>query len=76
MLADTQRAATDALGLALHDAVTPLGSVRCRRFSAVVVDNRVVALNVEPAAGGMACSLSSAILTQLHAAAQTRTSAL
>jgi peroxiredoxin len=70
MLADTHRAATDALGLALPDTLAPLGSVRCRRFSAVVVDNRVVALNVEPP-GGMACSLSSSILAQLHAAAAT-----
>jgi peroxiredoxin len=66
MLADTHRAATDALGLTL-DAEAALGSKRCRRFSAVITDNRVVALNVEPP-GEMACSLANAILDQLRAA--------
>ena len=66
MLADTHRAATDALGLAL-DASAALGNVRCRRFSAVIVDNRIAALNLEPP-GEMACSLANAILPQLRAA--------
>ena len=69
MLADTHRWATDSLGLALPEAAAGLGSVRCRRFSAVVVDNIVVALNVEPP-GDMACSLASNVLTQLRAAAK------
>ena len=70
MLADTHRAATDALGLAL-DASAALGNVRCRRFSAVIVDNRIAALNLEPP-GEMASlgSLASNVLTQLRAAAK------
>jgi peroxiredoxin len=65
MLADTHRAATEAMGLAL-DATAALGGVRCRRFSAVIVDGRVAAFNLEPP-GEMACSLANAVLPQLRA---------
>jgi 2-Cys peroxiredoxin 5 len=53
-----------ALDLEL-DAVGALGSVRCKRFSAVVEDSVVKVINVEPDGAGLTCSLSNTLLDQL-----------
>ena len=62
MLADTNAEFAKAAGLALDLSV--LGGVRCKRFSAVVTDGVVEALNVEPADAptGMTCSLADKML--------------
>ena len=65
MLADPRGELARALGFAF-DAAGVLGNERCRRFSAVVVDNVITALNLEEG-GGMTCSLSNQILGQLKA---------
>lgn len=57
MLADTTGAFTKALGLDL-DLTAALGGVRSKRFSALVVDGVVKALNVEPDNTGLTCSLA------------------
>ena len=65
MLADPRAELAKALGIAF-DASGVLGNERCRRFSAVVKDGVVVALNLEEG-GGLTCSLSNQILDQLKA---------
>ena len=62
MLADTTAAYTKSLGLDL-DLTAALGSVRCKRFSAVIDNGTVTTLNVEPADAptGMTCSLADKI---------------
>jgi 2-Cys peroxiredoxin 5 len=62
MLADTNAEFAKAAGLDLNLAV--LGGVRCKRFSAVVNNGVVEALNVEPADAptGMTCSLAEKML--------------
>jgi 2-Cys peroxiredoxin 5 len=57
MLADTNANFTKALGLEL-DLTAPLGSVRSKRYSALVVDGVIKALNVEPDNTGLTCSLA------------------
>ncbi len=57
MIADTNATLTKALGLDL-DLTAPLGSIRCKRFSALVVDGVIKSLNVEPDGTGLTCSLA------------------
>lgn len=57
MLADTTGAFTKAMGQDL-DLTAALGSVRSKRYSALVVDGVVKALNVEPDNTGLTCSLA------------------
>jgi len=66
VLADHQGALTKALGLEL-DLTGPFGLVglRTKRFSAIVEDSVITALNVEPDSTGVTCSLSDGILKQL-----------
>nr|CAH0104469.1 unnamed protein product [Daphnia galeata] len=64
MLADTNGAFAKATDLE-KDLSGPLGSVRCQRFSMLVEDGVVKALNVEPDGTGLTCSLSNSILAQL-----------
>ena len=64
MLADTNGAFAKATDLE-KDLSESLGSVRCQRFSMLVEDGVVKALNVEPDGTGLTCSLSNNILTQL-----------
>ena len=63
MLADTTGAFAKSLGLDL-DLTAALGGVRCKRFSAVVEDGTITALNLEPADAptGMTCSLADKML--------------
>jgi 2-Cys peroxiredoxin 5 len=64
MLADTNGELTAALGLGI-DLSKALGSVRTKRFSAVIDDGVVTALNVEPDGTGLTCSLADPILKSL-----------
>ncbi|EFX70935.1 hypothetical protein DAPPUDRAFT_93418 [Daphnia pulex] len=64
MLADTNGAFAKALDLE-KDLSGPLGNVRCQRFSMLVEDGVVKALNVEPDGTGASCSLSNNILSQI-----------
>lgn len=64
MLADTHGAFTKAVDLE-KDLSAVLGTVRTQRFSMVVQDGTVTALNVEPDGTGLTCSLSNNILEQL-----------
>eukprot|EP00891_Asterochloris_glomerata_P005704 jgi/Astpho2/5704/Aster-02941 len=65
MLADTQMELTKGLGLTL-DAEGMLGTKRCKRFSAVIVDNTIKSLNTEADGTGLTCSLSNEIVKQLE----------
>jgi len=56
MLADTNAALTQALGLEQDLAV--LGGVRSKRFSMLTEDGKISQLNVEPDGTGLSCSLS------------------
>ncbi len=62
MLADTTAEFTKAMGLDI-DLTKALGSVRSKRYSAVIVDGIIRTLNVEPAGAetGLTCSLAEAI---------------
>ena len=64
MLADTNGAFTKAIDLE-KDLSGPLGSVRTQRFSMLVENGEVKALNVEPDGTGLTCSLSNSLLSQL-----------
>jgi 2-Cys peroxiredoxin 5 len=64
MLADYKAELTKALGLDI-DMSSKLGNVRSKRFSAVIEDNVIKTLNVEPDGTGLSCSLSVPILEQL-----------
>lgn len=64
MLADSTAAYTKAIDLEL-DATHILGNIRCKRFSMLVQDSVVLALNVEPDGTGLTCSLSNALIDQL-----------
>jgi len=64
MLADTNAAFVKACGLDL-DLSAALGSVRSKRFSALVVDGVVKALNVEPDNTGLTCSLAEGAVKML-----------
>lgn len=63
MLADPAAAFTRALGLDVEAA--GLGGTRSKRYSMIIKDGVVTALNVEPDGFGLSCSLSPAILSQL-----------
>lgn len=65
MLADPRAELAKAMGIAF-DAAAVLGNERCRRFSAVISDGVVKAINLEEG-GGMTCSLSNQIMDQLKA---------
>lgn len=62
MLADPQATFTKAIGLDI-DLSGALGSVRSKRYSAIINDGVVEQINVEPesAPTGLTCSLSSAL---------------
>lgn len=62
-LADPQAAFVKSLGLDVDLAV--LGGVRSKRFSAIVEDGVIKALNVEPDNTGLTCSLADPIMKQL-----------
>ena len=63
MLADTHGLFGKALGIS-YDFSENLGNVRNRRFSMVVENNVITALNVEQT-GQLSCSLSLEILKQI-----------
>ncbi|KAK9825361.1 hypothetical protein WJX81_003739 [Elliptochloris bilobata] len=67
VLADPHLELTKALDVVL-DAEGKLGTKRCKRFSAVIVDNTFKAFNVEPDGGGLTCSLVEPTMAQLKAA--------
>lgn len=60
LLADTNAEFVKALGIDV-DLTAALGSVRSKRFSAVVEDGVIKVLNVEPDNTGTTCSLVSCI---------------
>ncbi|XP_065845146.1 peroxiredoxin-5, mitochondrial-like [Oscarella lobularis] len=64
MLADTTGEFTKKIGMDL-DLAAFLGNVRSKRYSMVIDDGVVTALNVEPDGKGLTCSLSNEILSQL-----------
>ena len=63
MLADPAAAFARAVGLDVQSA--GLGGTRSKRYSMIVDDGVVTALNVEPDGFGLSCSLSPSILRQL-----------
>jgi 2-Cys peroxiredoxin 5 len=65
MFADTNGELARALGVSLE--VPVLGGTRMKRFSAIVEDGTITALNIEPeqAPTGMTCSLADPLLKQL-----------
>jgi len=63
MLADANGELAKTLGLEFPSA--GLGFIRCKRFSAVLQDRKVTALNIEPDGTGLTCSLSNNILSSL-----------
>ena len=60
MLADADGVLTKALGQEMASGVL----TRSKRYSMIVVDNRVAAFNAE-AAGGFECTLSDALMKEL-----------
>ena len=64
MLADTKGDFTKAVEMDF-DATAFLGNHRSKRYSMVVEDGVVTALNVEPDGKGLTCSLSDKILKQI-----------
>lgn len=64
MLADTRGELAKALNLEI-DLSPFLGNVRCKRFSMLVDDGTVTALQVEPDGTGLTCSLAPALLEKL-----------
>ena len=65
MLADTCAAFTKSIDLAV-DLTAVLGGTRSKRYSMLVEDGVVKAINVEPGNGtGLTCSLSSELMSQL-----------
>ncbi|CAK0773338.1 hypothetical protein CVIRNUC_004055 [Coccomyxa viridis] len=65
MLADQQQELAKGMGLVL-DAEGMLGTKRSKRYSAVIDDNTVTHLNVEPDGSGLSCSLAGTVLKQLQ----------
>lgn len=63
MLADPGAGFTKAVGLEVDAAV--LGGTRSKRYSMIIEDGKVTALNVEPDGFGLTCSLSGGVLDQL-----------
>ena len=64
MLADTHGDLSRELGIVL-DAEANLGNKRMKRFSMVINDGTIEMFNLEPAGGGLTCSLSNEILKSL-----------
>lgn len=65
VVADPVGELAQALDLVSETYLPIFGNKRLRRFSAVVKDGKIAALNVEPPKGGLSCSLSNVILKQL-----------
>lgn len=63
MLADPGAEFTKAIGLDVNAAV--LGGTRSKRYSMIIEDGKVTALNVEPDGFGLTCSLSGGVIEQL-----------
>ena len=63
MLADTNAEFSKAVDLTVDARV--LGGIRSKRYSMVVKDGRVTALNIEPDGYGLTCTLAEKILDQL-----------
>lgn len=63
MLADPAGDYVKSLGLDVDAAV--LGGTRSKRFSMLIEDGKVSAINVEPDGFGLSCSLSNVIVDQL-----------
>ncbi|KAI9577526.1 peroxiredoxin-5, mitochondrial-like [Glossina fuscipes] len=59
MLADPSAAFVKAMDLTID--LPPLGGMRSKRFSMIVEDAKVLALNVEPDGTGLSCSLAQNI---------------
>lgn len=66
ILADPHGELAKGLGLEL-EAAAIFGTNRSKRYSAVIQDNEIKALNVEPDGTGTTCSLSNVIIDQLKA---------
>ncbi|XP_071501442.1 peroxiredoxin-5, mitochondrial-like [Diadema antillarum] len=64
MLADPQGEFTSAVDMVL-DATAILGNKRSKRYSLVIEDGKVKAVNEEPDGTGLTCSLASSVLGQL-----------
>jgi peroxiredoxin 5 len=64
MLADTNADLTKALGVEI-DLTKALGSVRSKRYSAIIEDGVFKTFNVEPDGTGLTCSLAEPILKDL-----------
>ena len=68
MIADATGALTKALGVAIDLTGNPaIGGVRSKRYSAIVQDGKVTALNLEPEdkPTGLTCSLADPLLKML-----------
>lgn len=65
LLADTNAELVKSLGLDV-DLTAALGSVRSKRFSAIVDDGVIKTLNVEPDNTGTSCSLVSNYIAYCH----------
>ncbi|XP_012859347.1 peroxiredoxin-5, mitochondrial [Echinops telfairi] len=66
LLTDPTGAFGKETDLLLHDSLVPVfGNRRLKRFSMVIEDGIVKALNVEPDGTGLTCSLAPNILSQL-----------
>ncbi len=63
MLADPAGAFTQAIGLDVNAAA--LGGLRSKRYSMIIKDGTVSALNVEPDGFGLTCSLSKPLIDQI-----------
>lgn len=63
MLADPDASFTKELGLDVNAGV--LGGARSKRYSMLIEDGEVKALNLEPDGFGLTCSLSGELLEQL-----------
>lgn len=65
MIADHNAALTKALDMVIEIAPFGTSSTRSKRYSAIVNDGEIVAMNVEPDNTGLSCSLSNGIMGQL-----------
>lgn len=65
VLADPQGKLAKALGV--DTEVPPLGLIS-KRYSAVIVNNKVKAFNLEADGTGLTCSLANVVLDQLKSA--------
>eukprot|EP00208_Stichococcus_sp_RCC1054_P006183 CAMPEP_0206137696 /NCGR_PEP_ID=MMETSP1473-20131121/2768_1 /ASSEMBLY_ACC=CAM_ASM_001109 /TAXON_ID=1461547 /ORGANISM="Stichococcus sp, Strain RCC1054" /LENGTH=163 /DNA_ID=CAMNT_0053530897 /DNA_START=31 /DNA_END=522 /DNA_ORIENTATION=- len=65
VLADPKNEVATAMGV-VWDISNLFGHDRSKRFSAVIADNEIKTINVEPSNNGLACSISSTIIDQLR----------